>query len=80
MPRADGKGGAFDIRGGSADGGQSVVGNIVPNRTGEGDSEAISNSRSIDTSTLELVNKSLIMIGSHGGPATVLDLGVKNGY
>ena len=47
---------------------------------GEGDGVAIGNSGSIDTSTLELVDECLIMIGTHGGPAPVLDLGVENGY
>ena len=36
LPRADGKGGVI-IRGISADGDQSVVGNIVPDGMGEGD-------------------------------------------
>lgn len=30
LPRADGKGGIFDIRGISADGDQPIVGNVVP--------------------------------------------------
>ena len=38
---------------------------------GEGDGVAIGNSGSIDTSTQELVDKSLIVIGSHGRPAAV---------
>ena len=46
----------------------------------EGDGVAISNSRSINTSVLELVDECLIVIGSHRGPAAVLDLGVENGY
>ena len=76
LPRAE-----YCMMGGcSAVGYKSIVGNIVPYGVGEGDAVAIGNSRSIDTSTLELVDKSLIMIGSHRGPATVLDLGVKNGY
>ena len=32
------------------------------------------------TPTLELVDECLIVIGSHRGPAAVLDLGVENGY
>jgi len=41
LPRADGKGGIFDIRGISADGGQSIVGNIVPDWMGEADGLAV---------------------------------------
>jgi len=37
LPRADGKGGIFDIRGILADSGQSIVGNIVPDGMGEED-------------------------------------------
>ena len=37
----------------------------------EGDGVAISNSRSINTSVLELVDECLIVIGSHRGPAAV---------
>ena len=59
---------------------QLVLVEIVNYGIGEGDGVAIGNSGSIDTSTLELVDKSLIMIGSHGRPAAVLDLGVENGY
>ena len=47
---------------------------------GEGYGVAIGNSGSINASTLELVDECLIMIGTHGGPAAVLDLGVENGY
>jgi hypothetical protein len=46
----------------------------------EGDAVAIGNSGSIDTSALEFVDECPIMIGSHGGPAAVLDLGVENDY
>ena len=47
---------------------------------GEGDGVAIGNSGSIDTSMLELVNECLVVVGTHGRPAAVLDLGVENGY
>ena len=64
----------------SADGYKPVFGYVVPDRMDERDGSAIIYGRSIDTSTQELVDKSLIVIGSHGGPAAVLDLGVENGY
>jgi len=43
LPRADGKGGVFDIRGISANDGQAIVGNIVPDRMGERNAAPISN-------------------------------------
>ena len=36
--------------------------------------------RGIDAATLELVDECLVVVGSHGGPALVLHLGVENGY
>jgi hypothetical protein len=47
---------------------------------GEGDDLAIVNGRDINTATLELVDECLVVIGSHTGPASVLNLGVENGY
>ena len=35
LPRADGKGGFFNIKGGLADSGQPVIGNIVANGMGK---------------------------------------------
>ena len=35
LPRADGKGGVFDIRGVSAYSDKSIVGNIIPDGMGE---------------------------------------------
>ena len=40
---------------------------------------AIGNGSSIDAATLELVDESLVVIGSHRGPASALHLGVENG-
>ena len=59
------KGGIFGIRGISADGGQPIVGNIVPDGMGEVDGLTVIDGRSVDTSTLELINERLIVIGSH---------------
>jgi hypothetical protein len=47
---------------------------------GESDDLAIVNGRDINTATLELVDEGLVVIGSHTGPASVLNLGVENGY
>ena len=65
LPRADGRGGVFDIRGISADSDQSVVGNIVSYGMGKGDGLTIIDGRDIDTSPLELVDEGLNVIGSH---------------
>ena len=63
-----------------ADEGQLVLLQVVNDGMGEGDGVAIGNSGSIDASTLELVDECLVVKGSHGRPAAVLDLGVENGY
>ena len=47
---------------------------------GEGDGLAIVNGCGINAATLELVDECLVVIGSHTGPASVLHLGVENGY
>ena len=41
---------------------------------------AIMDARDIESSSLELIDKSLIVIGTHGGPAWVLDFLIKRGY
>ena len=46
----------------------------------EGESLAIIDGSSIDAATLELVEECLVVVGSHRRPASVLYLGVKNGY
>lgn len=43
MPRADGKGGVFDIKRIPADGGQSIIGNIALDGSSEADGLAIVN-------------------------------------
>ena len=55
LPRADGKGGVFDIRGISADGGQSVVGNIISDGTSEADGLTVIDRRNVYDASLELV-------------------------
>ena len=47
---------------------------------GKGDGPAIGNGRDIYGTTLKFVDECLVVIGSHRGPATVLYLGVENGY
>ena len=47
LPRADGKGGVFDIRGISADGGQPVVGNIISDGTSEADGLTVIDRRNV---------------------------------
>ena len=37
LPRADGRGGVLILRGLSADGGQPVVGQVIPDRLGKAD-------------------------------------------
>ena len=60
MPRADGKGGVFDIRGISADGCQTVVCDIVLGGMSKTDGLAVIDGTDIDTSTLELVDECLV--------------------
>ena len=46
----------------------------------KGDGLAIKDGSGIDAATLELIDECLVVVGSHAGPASVLHLGVKNGY
>ena len=64
----------------SADGYKPVFGYVVPDRMDERDGSAIIYGSSIDAATLELVKECLVVIGTHRGPASVLHLGVENGY
>jgi hypothetical protein len=41
---------------------------------------AIMDARDVDSSSLELVDKCLVVIGTHGGPALVLDFVIKRDY
>ena len=59
---------------------QTVVGLWTLHWMGEGDGLAVVNGCGIDAPTLELVDECLVMVGSHRGPASVLHLGVENGY
>ena len=77
MSEADGKGGAFDLIGISVDGGQLVVGNIVPNGTDEVDGLAIIDGRDINAATQELVDECLVVIGTHICPAGVVNLTIE---
>jgi hypothetical protein len=43
----------------------------------ERNSFSIGNGRCIDATTMELVDESLVVIGSHRGPASALHLGVE---
>ena len=54
-----------------------VVGNIVPNRTGEGNGLAVIDGRDVNASTLELVDESLVVIGTHTSPAGTADLKIE---
>ena len=47
---------------------------------GEGNSLNIVNGRDIYGTTLKFIDERLVVIGTHGGPATVLHVGVENGY
>ena len=46
---------------------------------GEGNSSSIVNGGGIDAAAVKLVEECLVVIGSHGGPASALHLGVENG-
>jgi len=69
------------MRGGcSAVGYKPIAGHVVPDSMSERNSFSIGNGRCIDAATVELVKECLVVIGSHTGPASVLHLGVENGY
>jgi hypothetical protein len=80
LSRADGKGGVFDIRGISADYGQSIVGKIVLDGMCEGYGFAIIDGRGFNASTQELVDECLVVIGTHTCPTSVLNLSIEKGY
>jgi len=46
---------------------------------GERNSSSIVNGGGIDTAAVELVEECLVVVGSHGGPASALHLGIENG-
>ena len=80
MPRADGRGGVLILRGLSADGGQPVVGQVIPDRLGKADGLTVIDGRNINASMLELVDERLIMIGTHSSPAGIADLTIEYCY
>ena len=67
-----------------------LFGHVVPDRMGERYGLSARNGCGIDAATLalgyaaslveELVDECLVVEGSHRGPASVLHLGVENGY
>ena len=75
LARADFKGGGCI---GSVDDYQFVVRQVVPDRMDEGNGFSIGNGRCIDATTMEFVDESLVVIGSHRRPASALHLGVEN--
>jgi len=68
------------MRGLSANSGQAVIGNIVPNGTGEADGLTVIDGRDIDTPTQELVDESAVVIASHTNPSLIANLTVENVY
>jgi len=47
---------------------------------GERDGSAIIYGSSIDAAAVELVEECLVVVGSHGGPASALHLGIEDVY
>lgn len=47
---------------------------------GEGDGLAIIDGSGVNAAALELVDECRVVVGTNAGPASVLYLGVKNGY
>lgn len=74
LARADCKGGDCIS---SADDYQFVVWQVVPDRMGKRYGLSTCYGCDIDAATLEFVDKSLVVVGSHGRPASALHLGVK---
>ena len=64
----------------SADGDQLVVGNIVPDGMFEGNGLTAIDDWDIDTPASELVNESLVVIGTHTCPAMITNLAVEDVY
>lgn len=57
---------------------QLVANDIVFNQVRKTNMIAIIDGFSIDTATMELVNESLVVVGSHTRPASVLNLSIEN--
>lgn len=64
----------------SANGGQPVGNNIVPDGMGEGDRLAVTDGYDINAATLKLVEECLVVIGTHTCPAGITDLMIKFAY
>ena len=70
----------FIISGISAYSVQPIFGNIVLDRKGEVDGLSIIDGRDIDTSTQELVDERLVVIGTHTSPTGIADLTIEYCY
>ena len=68
------------LRGASADSGKPVARYIVPDGMGKTDGLTVIDGRNINAATLKLVDKCLVMIGTHTSPAGIADLMIENGY
>ena len=77
LARADCKGGVCI---GSVDDYQFVAWQVIPDGMGKRYGISACYGCGIDAATLELVKECLVVVGSHRGPASVLHLGVENGY
>ena len=80
MPRADGKGGVFDIRGISADGCQTVVCDIVLGGMSKTDGLAVIDGTDINAATQEFIYKYQVVIGTHTSPAGIAYLMIEYCY
>ena len=78
--RADSKGGVFDIRGISVDDYQFVVWQIIPDGMSEADGLTVIDRRNVYAASLELVDESLVVIGTHTSPAGIVDLTIEYFY
>lgn len=61
-------------------GDKAVAAYIISNAMGEADSAAMMNRSGTDTTPLELINESLIVIGPHASPAPITNLTVEDVY
>lgn len=80
LPRADGKGGVSPVGIFLRENYQLIVGQDIPDGVGKRNRLAVIDGRDIDASILELVDEGLVVIGTHGKPASILDLGIEHGY
>ena len=80
LPRADCRNGVLLLNKVSADDDEFVTLYVVSDRMGERDCLIVIDRRDINASSQELVNERLVVVGTHAGPASVLHLGIENGY